>query len=207
VRAIGGAAVPDLFNPDTWQPSVAASLSEMIRLYGRTPNDPQPQARALLGTLLGEARAFHQSIEALALPDSKRWLSIVGIFSPTRVGMSVLADPSGDPRFVIDEMVNDRTGASDDTGDNTVGVRGARSPFIPAEEVVCVTVDDYGFFEFEDKLLARNNFHSAMPNMNLVHRFITTHLRGEPYGDIVGRGRPLPGVDHDAWSPPIPIRT
>jgi hypothetical protein len=89
------------------------------------------------------------------------------------------------------------------TGDNTVPYLGARSNFIPVEELVCVTPADFAFWEFKDKLLEKGGFHSTLPNMNLVQRLVVSHLKGEIYGDVWGRPAPDLDLAQHPWDPPI----
>jgi hypothetical protein len=68
--------------------------------------------------------------------------------------------------------------------------------------VVCLSTDDFGFWEFGDKLLTHLGFHSALPSMNVAIRLTISHLRGKPQGDIWGR--PSPEIKAKDWDPPIP---
>jgi hypothetical protein len=88
------------------------------------------------------------------------------------------------------------------TGDNTVPYFGARSKFIPNQEVVCVTPGDFSFWEFKDRILENIGLHSSLPNMNLVQRLVVSHFKGAIYGEIWGRPAPdLPPATK--WDPPI----
>src|SRR5262249_38753366 len=136
------------------------------------------------------------------------WLSVVGVNETTRVRMKITRDPDGNPRFDLadGDVRNDWPKPDPElrtaTGDNTVPYFGARNKFIPAEQVVCVTPDDFSFWEFKDRLLEQTGLHSSLPNMNLVQRLVVSHFKGQPYGDIWGRPAPdlAPGR---AWDPPI----
>ena len=131
--------------------------------------------------------------------------------APRTIGIRAEAgvkDSDGNPRFDLsdDDVRNDwkSTVAKNRVyiGDNTVPYLGARSEFIPTEQVVCVTPDDFSFREFKDRLLEQGGLHSALPNMNLVQRLAVSHCKGQKYGDVWGRSAPdLPGGK--AWDPPI----
>ena len=178
-------------------------------MYGLDNSTPeQQQAETLLAKLLDAARQHRDSIEKLTLDDSKRWLCIVGVYQTTRVRLKIDRDAANNPRFdLTDGDVTNEWHAADPrqrifTGDNTVPYLGARAKFIPTEQLVCVTPSDFSFWEFRDRLLEQTGFHSSLPNMNLVHRLIVSHLKEQPFGEIWGRIPPdIPaGV---AWDPPI----
>lgn len=199
----------DLFVPDTWQPGIIDSLASFVRMYGRDQaTDVRQQALTLLKRILDAAHAHRNSLENLVLTDSKKWLSIVGVNEKVRTRMAISKSPDGTPRFnLADTDVRNEWNNPDPalhvlTGDNTVPYLGARSNFIPTEEVVCVTPDDFGFWEFKDRILEKVGFHISLPNMNLVQRLVVTHLKGEIYGDVWGRPAPdLPDVNK--WDPAI----
>ena len=91
------------------------------------------------------------------------------------------------------------------TGDGTVPFRGALPKFLPRESLVCVTPDDFGYWEIQDKLTTKlAGFHGILPNMNMLHRLIVIHFtdRKDVHGNIWGRR--APGVPKDSWKPPIP---
>lgn len=198
----------DLFVPEAWQPGILQSLASFIRLYGLRPDDPPAQAQALLGAMLDRAWRYRNRLERLVLDEPKAWLSIVGVNEPTRVALRIRKDPAGAPMFeladteVQNEWSNPDPRRRVDTGDNTVPYLGARAKFIPVEQVVCVTPQDFGLWEIRDRLLELGGLHSALPNMNLVQRLVVSHLRGAAYGDVWGRCAPdLP--DPSGWDPPI----
>ena len=195
----------DLFIPKAWQPGVIQTLASFIRMYGLEQGPLQPRAVALLKSMLDAAWRHRSRIEKLTLRNSKMWLSIVGLDETTRIEMRIKND-GGKPWFQLGDVRNEwhKGDAANDTltGDNTVPYLGARTKFIPTEEVVCVTPADFGFWEFKDKLLEKGGFHSSLPNMNLVQRLVVSHLRGEMYGEVWGR--PAPDLKETPWSPPIP---
>lgn len=208
VRALDGMS-DDLFLPKAWQPGNLDSLASFIRMYGLDRTDPAGKAIKLLKSMLDAAWKHRTRIEKLMLKDSKKWLSIVGVGETTRVGMEIIKDTNGDPRFILpDEDVQDDWNKSENqsdfiyTGDNTVPYLGARSSFIPTEQVVCVAPKDFGFWELKDRLLETTGFHSTLPNMNLVQRLVISHFKDQVYGDTWGRPAPdLPSAT--AWDPPI----
>jgi pimeloyl-ACP methyl ester carboxylesterase len=198
----------DLYLPDAWQPGIVQTLASFIRMYGLTPKDPDSQAFELLKSMLNAAWKHRTRIEKLTLKNSKSWLAIVGVGEDTRVSMHIGKDAQGKPRFDLadGDVRNDwhKGDATKDifTGDNTVPYLGARTKFIPTEQVVCVSPDDFGFWEFKDRALEKTGFHSAMPGMNLVQRLVVSHLRDRIYGDVWGR--PAPDLDAGTpWDPPI----
>jgi len=198
----------DLFLPEAWQPGILDTLASFIRRYGLDRSNPDVQANALLKAMLDSAWKHRSRLERLSLEDSKTWLCVVGVNATTRTGMKISKDPAGKPRFeltdgdVRNEWENDDLAKHIYTGDNTVPYLGARTKFIPVEQVVCVTPDDFSFWEFKDRLLENTGFHSTLPNMNLVQRLVVSHFKGQVYGDVWGRPAPdLP--TGQAWDPPI----
>lgn len=196
----------DIFVPEAWQPGVIQTLASFIRMYGLESGPPLARAIELLRSMLDAAWKHRSRIERLTLSDSKMWLSIVGLDASTRLAMRIKSD-GGKPWFELEEA-RDEWDADDaahnvNTGDNTVPYLGARSKFIPTKEVVCVTPDDFGFWEIKDKLLEKGGFHSSLPNMNLVQRLVVSHLRGAIYGDVWGRPAPDLNTTATPWDPPI----
>jgi len=202
VRA-DGALSKDIFRPEAWQPGIVQTIGTFIRRFGLKTASPDKQATALLTKMLNEAWRFHQRLERLQLPDPKRWLSIVGVNTPTRLGMTIRPDAAGKPFFELEDPTDEwQAGRKTRSGDGTVPYLGARCSFVPAEQIVCVTPGDFGFFEFRDKLLNELGFHSAIPNMNLVQRLVTSHLLGRRVGKP--GGHPSPEIDPASWDPPVP---
>ncbi|HEU0210500.1 MAG TPA: hypothetical protein VFQ78_16170 [Candidatus Udaeobacter sp.] len=196
----------DLFVPESWQPGVIQTLASFIRMYGLESGPPQARAIELLRSMLDRAWKHRTRIEKLTLKNSKTWLAIVGLDETTRVGMQIKSD-GGKPWFELGDVRNEwhKGNPATDiyTGDNTVPYLGARSNFIPVEELVCVTPADFAFWEFKDKLLEKGGFHSTLPNMNLVQRLVVSHLKGEIYGDVWGRPAPDLDLAQHPWDPPI----
>ena len=144
-----------LGNPglEAWQPNVIETLTSFVKRHGLDPGDPQEQALDLFKHLLGEARSHRQRIESFTLGDAgldeTDWLCVAGIGSKTRVGLEVGHDEQGRVRFVVDSKLRRNEGI--ETGDGTVPLLGALSRFIPPERVVCISPDDYGYWEIQAK--------------------------------------------------------
>jgi hypothetical protein len=90
------------------------------------------------------------------------------------------------------------------TGDGTVPFRGAVPKFLMPENLVCVTPEDFGYWEIQDRLVTKvAGFHGILPNMDMLHRLIVAFLtdRKDKHGNIWGRR--APGVAANAWAPPL----
>lgn len=206
-----GAVTPatmNLFDVPTWQPTLLQSIASFFRMYGLDQQTaPEQQAGQLFAKLLSMAADHRGRMELLKLADPKKWLSIVGLGRTTRVGMGISME-AGAPSFDLSDTYNAgdwsdaATPHNTQTGDGTVPYLGARASFIPTEQVVCVTAEDFGFWEVADRALLSIGLHSDLPNMNLVQRLTTCHLKGAIYGDVWGRRPPdLPAGA--TWDPPI----
>jgi pimeloyl-ACP methyl ester carboxylesterase len=216
-----------LFDPALVQPSVLDSLAEFIRLNGLNRKDRSTQAKSLLASMLGQAKKHRDRIEKLALSDagltSYDWLCVVGVDSVTRVRLNVSND-HGKPLYSLrsaDRMnAWTNTIAQDgfdpkqeakrrQTGDGTVPFDGALPGFLSVENLVCVTPDDYGYWELQDRAVSSmSGFHGILPNMNMLHRLLVSHFnrrRGDrnksKYDNIWGR--PAPGVTEKTWDPAV----
>ncbi len=213
--------LPDtLFNPKAWQPSIVATIKQYIRLHSlKTTGIPQRPSE-LFTKLLNSARNHRKRIDGLSLEDigldASRWLCVVGVNSTTRVRLNVKQRRHA-PYF--DFRSNDRANQwlhKDQqsrrlTGDGTVPFEGAVPKFLDEQNLICVTPDDYGYWEVQDRMLsALAGFHGILPNMDMLHRMVVVHLSGrrDRYGNIWGR--PAPGVIEETWKPAIqnlPART
>jgi len=206
----------DIFRPETWQPSIVDTLADYIRQHGLDPKAPREKAQTLFAKLLGMGAAHRNRLEEFKLMETKLkpddWLSIVGIGARTRVGIKVEPMGRGRQTFAVNsdlrvDAPSNEAGVVDRerTGDGTVPYRGAMSGFIPLEKVVCVTPDDFGFLELQDKALAAaSGFHGILPNMNMLIRLIVRYLTGapDPHGNTWGRR--APGLPANAvWKPPL----
>lgn len=219
-----GIEIPDelpdsLYEPGAWQPSVVETIGEFIRLHGvdpkRTKKAIRQQAEDLFAELLHRARSHRHRLDSLSLQNaglkSADWLCVVGVDSETRVRLRVKKvdrKPSFDLRSE-DRANKWEKGAGEQerrlTGDGTVPFEGAVPAFLPYESLVCVSPDDFGYWELMDKATTRlAGFHGILPNMNMLHRLIVCHFtdRRDRRGNTWGRLPP--GVSKAAWTPPIP---
>lgn len=198
----------DLFDLDSWQPNIARSMDRQLADWNVT-------GRELLGKMLDEARDYRRRVSGLNLGDrgidSNRWLAIAGANSETRVGLRIVPNEYEKPRFDLrsEERRNDWSKVGEptrrNTGDGTVPLVSAIPPFLDESRLVCVTPEDFGYWEIRDRVLLEGaGFHAALPNMNMLHRLILRFLldRGDPYRSTWGRR--LPGVDE--WKPPLDLR-
>ncbi|MGH8494866.1 MAG: esterase/lipase family protein [Gammaproteobacteria bacterium] len=201
-----------LYDLALWQPSILQTIAESIRLWGLRKTDRRTQAEALLSRMLSTARAHRKRLESFRLGQARLrqddWLAIVGVGEPTRVRLPIRL-AGGQPEFVIrdadrvDQWRDAKPAQRVFTGDGTVPYLGARSAFVPVEKQVCVSADDFGYFEIADRILeAGAGFHGLLPKMNLVHRLIVSHFTGKLVRGTWGRKPPdLPRGK--AWKPPI----
>ena len=194
-----------LFDSNNWQNSILETLGLFIQRH-QLPNAPVLAAKDLLAAMLAQAQAQRTALESLQLTDPKRWLCIAGIDSETRVRMTIEKDSASIIRFCVDDEVNDYKSKTATkkvrTGDGTVPYLGAQSSFIPKEQIICVTPDDFSFFEVKDRVLNGVGLHANIANMNLVQRLVVSHLLQKKQGDL--GGRPGPDVATKDWDPPLP---
>jgi len=206
----------DLFDPSVWQPSILDTIRQYIQLRGLTPSNASTQASSLFAAMLQDAKRFRALTDGLDLSKCKLtpddWLCVIGVGSTTRVHLGI-SMVGGKPDFDFNTADRQNNWAPDLkkspapdpelTGDGTVPFRGAVPKFLPRQNLVCVTPDDFGYWEIEDKATtALAGFHGIMPNMDMLHRLIVAFLtdRKDKHGNIWGR-RP-PGVAKGTWSPP-----
>ena len=218
---VGGHAglAVNFFQPEAWQPNV-------VRMIDAQASDWDVTGEQLFRRMLDEARAHRERISGLELSDAGAsveaglprdavadgdWLTIAGVDAKTRVGLRVVPDEQGAPRFDLrgaerrNEWDSNVEGDRRDTGDGTVPLAGAIPQFLDESRVVCVTPGDFGYWEIRDRALsAAAGFHGLLPRMNMLHRLILRFLleRGDPYGSTWGRR--LPGVTE--WNPPLALR-
>ncbi len=202
----------DLFDPSVWQPSVTDTIAQFIQLRGLTPSNAKSQAASLFAAMLANAKKYRALTNSLKLKDcglgDDDWLCVVGVDSTTRVQLSVKVS-GGKPDF--DFQGADRKnewgktpGNSELTGDGTVPFRGAVPSFLPKAKLVCVSPDDFGYWEILDRAATKlAGFHGILPNMNMLHRLIVAFLtsRKDKHGNIWGRR--APGVTAAEWAPPL----
>jgi len=207
-----------LFNPDVWQPSILRSIEQWIKLNGLPTKNRKKFALKLFTDLLQQADKHRQSIDKLKLEDvglkPKKWLAIVGVNSKTRVHLKIIKN-GRHPEFYFDaktDLIN-KWESSDPkeqrlTGDGTVPFEGAVPKFLDINNLVCVTPDDYEFWELVDKgLIKVAGFHGILPNMNMLNRLIVRFLKDVPNKYKNTWGTPAPGVDSKTeWDPPLSLK-
>ncbi|MGH7503524.1 MAG: esterase/lipase family protein [Longimicrobiales bacterium] len=208
----------ELFSTEAWQTGVFETIAEYIRLYGldpaRSKADRLELARSILASMLEEALLHRQRLESITLSkiglSADDWLCVVGLGVQTRVRLRILVK-NDEPWFDLssDERVQGwPSPAPAETGDGTVPFAGAMPAFLRPEHLVCLTPGDFGYWEIGDRLLGKlTTLHAFLPNMNVVHRLITAHFKGEK--GAPGRAHPgiwgwrAPGVEPGRWLPPI----
>lgn len=209
----------DLFQPRAWQPRVVQTLAEFIRLRGLRPDSGDEQAGRFFASMLEQARAYRRRVDELQLEtaglSAADWLCVAGVNSPTRVRLPI-RNRQGEPDFVLRSADRENRWAPGRcpegrdweqglTGDGTVPFEGAVPKFMSRENVVCVTPQDFGYWEIGDRVLDRAaGFHGILPNMNMLHRLIVRHFTSAPDPHGATWGRPAPGVLPDAWRPAPP---
>lgn len=210
-----------LFDPKVWQPSVVESISELVRLHGLQPRGRsskkarREEAEDLFSAMLTLAKKHRARIEKFDLAKAglkrKDWLAVVGVGSVTRVRMDMIDGPGG-PQFDLksadrrDEWSNSDDELARQTGDGTVPFEGALPLFLKDTDIICVSPEDYGYWELEDKLLARvAGFHGILPNMNMIHRLLVRFFTDAPDRRENTWGRGVPGVTQSKWTPPLQL--
>ncbi len=219
----------DLYDPDAWQPSVAQTIAEYIRLYGLDPararSGREAQAREILATLLEQAQGHRRAVEDFTLSRTgltdDDWLCIVGVGEETRTKLRIVDDGRGNPFFDLSsaQRVNGyphpKTVAGQvveqlwDTGDGTVPYFGARASFIPLSKVVALCDGDFGYWELRDRFLEGvAGLHGLLPAMSVAQKLVVAHLRGKA-GEpgragpgLWGRRAPDLAINVE-WEPPI----
>ena len=177
----------DLFDPALWQPSVAASIREALRLRGSKAGlDTDANAQAILGGLLARAKAHRQGLESFS-PKAKGfakgdWLSVVGVGYKTRVELGVSQSDNG-PEFDLSpaRIADDFDGETPDwrTGDGTVPYDGAQPAFAGEIMMKWYSPHDFGLLELVDKgLTAVGGLHGIIPNMNALQSYLVDFFNG-----------------------------
>ncbi len=207
-----------LFDAGLWQRGVIDSIVEFVRLHAVSKLDRQQQAQTLFTSLLQDALAHRNRIKTFQLSKAglrpEDWLCVAGVDSVTRVKLKIKKTSRG-PMFDLgsDYRLNQwRINANDPadwylTGDGTVPLASAVPSFLKPENVVCVTPDDFGYWEVQDKVAAKvAGLHAIMPNMDMLHRMVVRHFTGR--ADFSGNtwGCPAPGVSDIQWRPPLTFR-
>ena len=218
---IAGGKSGSLFDSGIWQPSVVDSIGELVRIHGlqsRGRNNKKARtedAERLFNGMLTLAKKHRTRIDKFDLAKAglkrKDWLAVVGVGSVTRVRMDVVDGPGG-PQFDLkgvdrrDEWRNSDDRTARLTGDGTVPFEGALPTFLEESDIVCVSPEDFGYWELEDKLLARlAGFHGILPNMNMVHRMLVRFFTDSPDRRENTWGRGVPGISKSKWTPPLKL--
>jgi pimeloyl-ACP methyl ester carboxylesterase len=208
-------AIPSsLFDPGAWQPTVVDSISEFIRTKGLPTKNRKQAANDLFSALLSQAESHRDRINGFKLDKAglkvQDWLAVVGVDTKTRVRLKI-GKPGGKPEFLLSGTDRANSWNADDpvnkrfTGDGTVPFEGAIPKFLKEENLVCVTPDDYGYWEIKDKALAKvAGFHGVISNMNMLHRLVVRFLTGRPDRRRNTWGRRVPGVKN--WQPPLKLK-
>ncbi len=206
-----------LFDTGAWQPSVAGTIADFVKEHGLNRRAPKAQATEIFANLLAEAASHRQRTDRFKLENvgltPQDWLCVVGLDATTRVQLEITKRGSA-AEFVLSskDRRNEWTRKPQDgkepslTGDGTVPYRGAVPNFLEERNLVCVTPDDFGYWEIADSLLTRvAGFHGIMPNMNMLHRMIIRHFTGKPNKHKNTWGWTAPGVDPKEWAPPLDL--
>lgn len=209
------------FNPALWQNSIVQSVLVYVqqRLAALGQAQKEQKAQELFAKFLEAAHAYRDRIDNFRLSKThlqpEDWLCVVGVNSQTRVRMKITT-ANGSPLFDLSSQYRLNEWRKDPqnqmawqlTGDGTVPFEAAVPNFLARENLVCVTPDDYGYWEIQDRLAAGvAGFHAIICNMDMLHRMIVRHFTGRP--DMAGNtwGYPAPGVSSDQWKPPISMRS
>lgn len=229
----GPSDLPDsLFDAGLWQSGVIETLADYIKFNGidaaSTQEGRLEQARELLQSMLDEARRFRNTIDGSLLEnaglDENDWLAIVGIGDETRLALDVRDRGEGEGPWFELSSIHRRNGYPmpelddegevvadfEDTGDGTVPFSAAEPPFLPTCKLVCVSSDDFGYFEIRDRLIrGLTNLHSMLPSMNRVIKLSVRFLdsdtgrRASAYPGIKGRVSPRCMKSDEDWNPPF----
>jgi len=207
----------DVFDPAFWQSGVLHTIEEYVRVRGVEQRGYKQQARRLFNDLLSAGRAHQERVNQFELASAglsaQDWLCVVGVNAETRTRLKVKKGLQG-PVLELRSMDRENLWSKESdpvlrrqTGDGTVPFDSATPRFLQPENLVCVSTDDFGYWEIQDKLLAKSaGFHGILPNMDLVHRLIVRHFTGadDPYGNTWGRC--APGVTEDTWETPFGVK-
>lgn len=207
----------DLFEAQNWQRTVMETLERFVETHAVNPHGAHQQAASLFSNLLSWAKAHRERIESFKLEQTnikpEDWLCVIGVDTETRVEMKIKMALNG-PEFDLssegrkNDWKSGRTAYEKrQTGDGTVPFEAALPPFLSLENVVCITPDDFGYWEVQDRVLAKAaGFHGILPNMDMLHRLVVRHLTGRPDAYNNTWGRPAPGITEGQWKPPLELR-
>lgn len=207
-----------LWDPGLWQSSVVASVLEYVRKQMLVV-EQEEKAQALFAKFLEAAHAYRDRIDNFQLSRSslqaEDWLCVVGVDARTRVRMrialterGVLFDLGSKYRLNLWRQNLENQAEWRLTGDGTVPFEAALPNFLGIENIVCVTPEDFGYWEVQDRVTSSvAGFHAIITNMDMLHRMIVRHFTGraDPAGNTWGY--PAPGVTATQWKPPIKMRS
>jgi pimeloyl-ACP methyl ester carboxylesterase len=204
----------NIFDSRYWQSSIINSIAEIIRLRGLPSNDIDSEARNLFIRILSMSADYKAIVNNFTLEsagmDSRHWLAVAGADSETRVQVRIKY-VNDIPQFVFSSGDRKNLWEDDDanikmeTGDGTVPLRGAIPRFLKRDNIVVATPDDFGYWEFQDKLVSKaSGFHGMLPNMDMMHRLIVRFFKDRLDNNSNTWGRPLPGVTQ--WQPPLELK-
>ncbi len=209
----------DLFNPAVWQLSIIASILTYVRKQMGFVEEKEQKAQALFDRFLEAAQAYRTRIDNFRLTQTELqpedWLCVAGVNSETRVRMRITKTERG-PLFDLGSKYRlnlwrkdpDNQAAWRLTGDGTVPFEAALPNFLGLENIVCVTPEDFGYWEVQDKVTASvAGFHAILCNMDMLHRLIARHFTGSPDSNGNTWGRPAPEVTPEQWKPPMELRS
>jgi len=209
----------NLFDPALWQLSIIASVLAYVRKQMSFVTEQEAKAQELFVKFLEAAQAYRARIDNFQLTQTglqpEDWLCVVGVDSETRVRMRITRTERG-PLFDLSSKYRLNLWRKNPrkpsewrlTGDGTVPFEAALPNFLGLENIVCVTPDDYGYWEVQDKVVAGvAGFHAILCNMDMLHRLIVRHFTGRPDHNGNTWGRPAPGVGSEQWKPPMQLRS
>ena len=208
----------ETFDKKLWQRSIITTVVDYVSRHGLKPREQSPRAHglAVFEALLARAKEHRDRLDGLEGEDlaargfdQGNWLCVVGVGTDTRVRMKVRNTRYG-PQFILTskDRLNGWESKNEaeqrQTGDGTVHFEGALPKFLPYENLVCVSPDDYGSWEWKDRgLTILGGFHGILPNMNMLQRLIVRYFKNAPDKKENTWGRPPPGVSDDKWKPPL----
>jgi len=220
-----------LFDAGLWQHGVLETIATHIERIGLAPASTKSgrmeQATKLLQRMLDEARTFRKEVSDLSLNavglGEDDWLAVVGLGEETRVHLKI--DDKGKrqgPWFDLTSLHRKNgypmpqieggtvTAGLTDTGDGTVPYWAAVPSFLDPGKLVCVSSDDFGYWELADRLIGwKTNLHSMLPAMNRVIKLSAAFLQSDEGRKARGhpgiRGRRAPGclASGQSWDPPF----
>ena len=203
-----------LFDPDNWQSNIIDSMATFIRSRGLPGGPPKERAVTLFKDLLKKGQNHQKRLRRFHLNDAglgdNDWLAVVGVDTMTRVRLRLNKTKRG-TRFILQSTDRDNQWHSLEeekrrlTGDGTVPYEAAIPPFIPEDRLVCVTPDDYGYWELQDKTVTKlAGLHGILPNMNMLHRLIVRFFTRSSDKYNATWGHRAPAVKK--WRPPLTLR-